>query len=156
MKICNLCGKEFKTKEVIDGKRRNFQRRKYCLECSPFGSGNTAKLSRYGETLEDFNQIGKIKRRKKRNKEIYKKYQKQKREDRKKELVELRGGECKICSYDKCIASLDFHHRNQEEKEFEISRTGFLTKWETLVKEAEKCDILCKNCHNELHYLEKR
>jgi len=159
MNKCKLCGNEFSIRPIIEGKRRNFQRRKYCLDCSPFGSGNTAKLSKYGETFEEFinkkPERDKLKSQKK-NKEIYRKYQKQKREIRKQELVNLRGGKCSKCGYNSCIACLDFHHRNPDEKEFEISNSGLLLKWGRLVKEVEKCDVLCKNCHNEYHFLEKR
>lgn len=39
--ICKNCGKEFKTWEFIDGKMRNLQSRKFCIECSEFGNHNT-------------------------------------------------------------------------------------------------------------------
>jgi len=35
--ICQNCNIEFNSKVVVDGKERNLQRRKYCLNCSPFG-----------------------------------------------------------------------------------------------------------------------
>lgn len=44
MKTCKLCGLEFPLRPVIDGKLRNFQRRKYCLDCSPLGAHNTSSL----------------------------------------------------------------------------------------------------------------
>ena len=44
MKICEKCKKEFPYWVSINGKKRNFKNRKYCLECSPFGSKNTKKL----------------------------------------------------------------------------------------------------------------
>jgi len=45
MKICGLCGKEFKILHVIEGKVRNLGGRKYCLECSPWGSHNTRVIN---------------------------------------------------------------------------------------------------------------
>src|ERR1017187_7080284 len=45
MKNCLSCGKEIKTFQKIDGKIRNLQNRKYCLECSPFGEHNTKMLN---------------------------------------------------------------------------------------------------------------
>ena len=39
--ICQNCKKEFQPKVIIDNAERNLQRRKYCLDCSPFG--NTLK-----------------------------------------------------------------------------------------------------------------
>ena len=73
---------------------------------------------------------------------------------RKKRLVEHLGGKCKLCGYDRCPAALDFHHINPEEKEFRLSGSKMRCKFETLVKEAEKCMLLCANCHRELHYNE--
>lgn len=156
MKKCGLCKDDFETQVVIDGKKRNLQRRKYCLKCSPFGSGNTAKLSRYGETFPEFQQNGQPKRKRQRNKQTYTKYQKDKREERKIELAKMLGGKCARCGYDACIASLDFHHRDANTKSFGISHSGLLLKWERLVEEALKCDLLCKNCHSQLHYLGDR
>lgn len=34
--ICQNCDKEFQSKVIIDNKERNLQRRRYCLDCSPF------------------------------------------------------------------------------------------------------------------------
>lgn len=50
MKICELCGKEFPTLIVIDGKKRNLKNRKHCLDCVPFGTRLTENKS-YGECL---------------------------------------------------------------------------------------------------------
>lgn len=64
-------------------------------------------------------------------------------------LINLLGGKCSKCGYDKNYGALDFHHLD-ENKEFVVSKK-LRYKIETLVKEAEKCCILCANCHRELH-----
>ena len=46
MNKCELCGAEFPNRVWIDGKKRNVNKRKYCLTCSPFGKHNTAVLPR--------------------------------------------------------------------------------------------------------------
>ncbi len=58
---------------------------------------------------------------------------------------------CKECGYDD-IRALSFHHRNPKEKEFQISE-GFTHSYgiDLLKSEAEKCDILCLNCHCIIH-----
>ena len=67
----------------------------------------------------------------------------------KQKLVEYKGGGCKICGYNKCIAALQFHHRDPSQKDFGISAT---TKSFDLMKlEVDKCDLLCSNCHAEEH-----
>lgn len=40
-KICRKCNKEFPYHKKINGKVRNLNSRKFCLDCSPFGSRNT-------------------------------------------------------------------------------------------------------------------
>lgn len=68
----------------------------------------------------------------------------------KKAWIESHGGGCKICGYNKCIDALDFHHRDPLTKKFSISNKGGHSIGD-LKKEAEKCDILCANCHREIH-----
>ena len=78
--------------------------------------------------------------------------QKLKRLNRKKQFVLYLGGKCKVCGYDKCLRALSFHHREPSEKEFTLtSRELGMFKEERLFKEADKCDLLCANCHMEEH-----
>lgn len=49
---------------------------------------------------------------------------------------------------------LEFHHRDQSEKEFTIAHWRKRSR-DALLCEIEKCDTLCKNCHAEFHYLSK-
>lgn len=142
MRNCLKCNENIPSKAVIDGKLRNFQRRKYCLICSPFGSGNTRKLEL-------------PKPPQKRTSDRYYKWQKKVRRERKQKLVDMFGGCCKICGYKKTLRSLCFHHRDPKEKLFTIATQGLLRKWEVLVEEAKKCDLLCLNCHGEVHELEE-
>jgi len=55
------------------------------------------------------------------------------------------------CGYNKCLEALEFHHRNPSEKEFNVSSKGHSRSWERVKKEIEKCDLLCANCHREIH-----
>lgn len=68
----------------------------------------------------------------------------------KRRAVEYLGGKCITCGYSKSLAALDFHHRNENEKEWPPSRL-MSYRWEVVKKEIEKCDLLCANCHRELH-----
>ena len=50
-------------------------------------------------------------------------------------------------------ATLQFHHRNQQEKEFEISLyTALGFSKARLLAEIEKCDVICANCHAKEHW----
>ena len=72
---------------------------------------------------------------------------------RKLELVEMMGGKCCCCGYDKNIAALEFHHTNPKEKGFQLdSRHLSNTSMERIMEESKKCILLCSNCHKEVHY----
>lgn len=73
--------------------------------------------------------------------------------DRKKQLVDRAGGKCEICGYNKNYASLIFHHRDIATKSFGICGRNLSDKpFTRLLSEADKCMLLCHNCHTELHY----
>ena len=75
---------------------------------------------------------------------------------RKIKLLKIHGGQCKICTYNKNIASLVFHHKIPKKKLFEVNGWAFRNKsWEVLLMEARKCMLLCHNCHYELHHPDK-
>lgn len=66
--------------------------------------------------------------------------------------LEYKGAKCSICGYDKCVAALDFHHTNMDEKEFNLSSRNLKFDWEKIKEELDKCVVVCANCHRELHY----
>ena len=55
-----------------------------------------------------------------------------------------------MCGYKRNYASLDFHHLDPQDKEFDWSKLR-LKKWDLILKELSKCILLCRNCHGELH-----
>lgn len=61
---------------------------------------------------------------------------------------------CEKCG-DKRHYVLVFHHVNPKEKSFEISNKVKQYNLRILLEEINKCKILCHNCHNEFHYLER-
>jgi hypothetical protein len=69
----------------------------------------------------------------------------------KRELVRRLGGRCVNCGYDKYIGALEFHHHDQNGKEFAISNKGSTRSLEKAWEEAKKCKLLCANCHREEH-----
>ena len=65
-------------------------------------------------------------------------------------LKEEAGNCCSKCGYNKCLAALEFHHPDPSVKESKIiGSTASLDKQRA---EAEKCVLLCANCHREAHY----
>lgn len=61
------------------------------------------------------------------------------------------GGKCSICGYDRCIAALEFHHKDPAQKDFAISGGGVTRSWNKIKEELDKCILLCSNCHREIH-----
>lgn len=80
-------------------------------------------------------------------------YDKQRDRERRKFLQDYKLSKgCSVCGYNKCASALVFHHLN--DKDFTISNNT-KTNIENLKREMEKCIILCKNCHTELHEKER-
>lgn len=52
-------------------------------------------------------------------------------------------------------ACLDFHHSNSKTKEFSIASKIRNYSKERILKEINKCIVLCSNCHRKLHWKEK-
>ncbi len=69
----------------------------------------------------------------------------------KQKLVDICGGECVLCGYDKCIRALEFHHLDKKQKEFGISQLGHTLSFSRAVEEIQKCIMVCANCHREIH-----
>ena len=70
---------------------------------------------------------------------------------RKMELIEILGGKCCKCGYDRCFAALEFHHNNGD-KEGDIAHIIKNRSKEKALKEIKKCILLCANCHREAHH----
>ena len=72
----------------------------------------------------------------------------------KKKCVEYKGGRCVVCGYEKYLGSLDFHHIDPSQKDFNLSnmrQTSFIKNQYAIQKELDKCILVCKNCHCEIH-----
>ena len=102
--------------------------RKYCFECSPAYS--------HGDNNGRASTITAI------------------RHAIKKQLVNYKGGKCEKCGYDKCIGALQFHHLEPNTKDFEVSAryNGGHLDMQLLYQEVDKCQMLCANCHSEIHF----
>jgi hypothetical protein len=72
---------------------------------------------------------------------------------RKRQLVQLFGGRCSRCGYNRCLAALCFHHKDPARKEFQLDLRQLSNRsWERTLAEAKKCMLLCLNCHAEVHH----
>lgn len=79
-------------------------------------------------------------------------YQKLRGLKRKVELINLRGGKCEICGYDKNIAAFDFHHITPKDKKISLDARHLSNQsMSVILEELKKCILLCANCHRETH-----
>lgn len=74
----------------------------------------------------------------------------------KRQLLEAVGQTaCQRCGFDAFapdhLAAIDFHHRDHTTKRFPVTRHSLDRTWEELLAEAQKCDVLCANCHRIHH-----
>jgi len=71
-------------------------------------------------------------------------------------LIKLKDNKCSICGYQKNSGALVFHHEDPDKKNFRLSIENIAYReWEEVLKEAEKCVLLCANCHSKVHYIEE-
>ena len=84
------------------------------------------------------------------NRQLVTDKQRQVRQSKLQSLILMLGNCCDICKqqYPSCV--YDFHHINPNEKEFELG-THMYHSIQTLEKEAQKCQLLCANCHRIVH-----
>ena len=171
MPVCQLCSTEFPNRIDIGGKTRFLHRRKFCPKCSPFGAHNTRPLSqplsatppthtqcvdcKKTIALDSFPMRSGGYRRSTCNactKIRFSKYGRNKVLKKKAKAVQMLGGKCKVCGKSEPLCIFDFHHRDPSTKEMNMSRL-FERRWEVVVPEIEKCDLLCVNCHRTFHFL---
>lgn len=165
MKKCDNCKKTFDIHTVINGKKKNLNSRKYCLECSPFGEHRTRPINQKS-IIEIGHKICPVCKKDKSISDFYLRRNKtgahsycikcnnkecQKRVERyKKEAVEYKGGKCKNCGYNIYSGALEFHHIDPTQKDFKISK--FRNVNGIVKSELDKCILLCSNCHKEEHH----
>ena len=65
--------------------------------------------------------------------------------------LEYKDNSCDICGYNRCSDALEFHHLDPSKKDFSISRNGYTRSWVKVQSELDKCQLLCANCHREVH-----
>jgi hypothetical protein len=150
---CRNCDNIVPYKYYIDGKIRNLQNRKFCLDCSPYGVHNTKSDINYktlkgNKSYKDWDED---------YKEKFRQNAYRKRYEKKLKLLEISGNKCSICGYNKCPDALSFHHLDKTTKSFGLSADIINSKsWESILEEFKKCILVCMNCHAEIHYNERK
>jgi hypothetical protein len=132
--ICCRCKKEKEEEDFSFKNKGKNIRNKTCKEC--FKGIRKRWYNKYKKNIIDKNL-----RNKQKNIEWFEEYKKNLK--------------CIKCP-ENHISCLEFHHLDSNNKEFNISQLAHSTySIETILKEIDKCIVLCSNCHRKLHYEEK-
>lgn len=165
MPVCKKCGKIFGNRISINGVWHNVSKRKFCIDCSPFGTHNTRiDLLQLPTGFKQCSRCKKIKPISEfYNSSANRKYGKHSFckdchkastathcPENKLKSVEYLGGKCIKCGYSECADAMDFHHRDPTKKEANINKL-LKGSFEKLKLELDKCDLMCCRCHRELH-----
>lgn len=129
MKRCPKCSTEKSIEEFSRCKTRKDGRAVHCKSCS--------------------NEMNKAAYRKRPL--HYREKRKQTVERHKNRYVEWKATQkCLFCGEKEPIC-LDLHHKDPAQKDFVISEMVTQRGWKSLMKEIEKCVVVCSNCHRKLH-----
>ena len=129
--ICTKCGKDRPETEFSLRSSRRAKRQYVCKTCK----------KAYSRDHYERNKAKYIARAKKRNAEV---------RVRNKEIIRRAKVACLYCGEDH-PATLDFHHRDPDDKLFNISTAKDCSE-QMLRDEIAQCDVLCANCHRKLHF----
>lgn len=129
LRICTACGEEkqcgWNHMFTLSGKPEYKAR---CQECEPLRLSKNRKRDRA--------KLGRVR--------------KEKCRALKKRCVQLLGGACSVCGYNKSMRALTFHHRDSNDKTADVSFLVTAARpWTVILEELKKCDLLCFNCHME-------
>lgn len=68
-------------------------------------------------------------------------------------MIDYKGGKCCDCNLkieDSHYCVFDLHHLDPNDKDPNFSKIKY-QKWENIIKEIDKCVLLCSNCHRLRH-----
>lgn len=154
LKKCKECDKDFRVKyptqvfcdhncASLYHLKQNVKKKRIYQECIICG-----KILEYGNHRKKFcSEIC--------WKENRRKYNREKKREKQKVLEDYKLSiGCKVCGYKRCSDNLSFHHLYG--KDFRIRQDdlcSYLINGNKRVKkELDKCILVCKNCHGEIHY----
>lgn len=72
-------------------------------------------------------------------------YMANRRKTRRLKLMEIAGSVCVECG---TTEKLEFNHKSRADKSFELSGAALDKAWTKLLDELDKCEVVCKTCHD--------
>lgn len=123
------------------------------LACSRWRKNNPDKVKRMQKAWYAANREQVLKRRRElraKNRRAHLIKDRERRRQTKLRLVDVMGGKCSDCGFDRYPEALEFDHFDgNKEKSIGSLMSGSFTK---LMREAKKCQLVCSNCHKARHY----
>lgn len=133
MKQCCRCNETKPLEQYSNNKRNPDGKYRYCKTCQKEGN------ARYFQE----------------NKERFYAHNKAKRLRNSQRLLEYKSTlSCSICGENRHWC-LDFHHHN-DDKDKAVSDMIGTHAWASIIEEINKCIVVCRNCHADIHYHEKQ
>lgn len=131
MKTCTKCKEEKPLNSFSNSKRKKDGKFDYCKPCQ-----KEINARYYQE-----------------NKDKYYEHNKRNRKILKEKFLEFKSTlKCSIC-FESRHWCLDFHHVN-DDKLSNVSDLVRFGNWNKIMEEIEKCIVVCRNCHADIHYQE--
>lgn len=129
------------------GLRTNGTRARHGVREARAAGLSTATLAcpRHGDTDHDLDKRGYYRCKRCRTEAVVRRRRKVKQL-----LVLEAGGRCLLCGYDRYYGALEFHHLDPAAKRFGLSMRGLTPAIDVVRLEAQKCVLLCSNCHAEV------
>lgn len=158
MPTCQNCQTNFPNYVVIDGIQKRINKRKYCLDCSPYKQHNTKRLQSATTKTCPNCKVEKA------HSEFYarskgrpsnycidcsKVLTHERMRQRKRQCIEYLGGSCVACGYKDHDVGFDFHHLDRTTKNFQIGNKLGMS-FNNLKPELDKCVLVCCRCHREI------
>jgi len=125
LKTCKKCGIEKAVELFSKNKRRKDGLQDHCKACIKIRDAENYK----------------------KNPDKFAKWSKSRRlEVREKVFTYLLDHPCVECG-ERDIVVLEFDHRTQTTKKFDVMSATHGHSWKTILEEIKKCDVVCANCH---------
>ena len=127
-----------------------------CKNCGFTGPIYDYKNSRYNFPTAGKHSNGKTYYRLK-CKSCFKQVKDSRRDDLRKQYEQYKKADkCTVCGYADHRA-LQYHHKNPKTKDFSLGESiSRRMSWNTIKAELKKCECMCANCHQILHYNERK
>ena len=126
MKVCSKCSTSKNLEEFSKSSKSNDGHQRWCKLCVKTYEANRYQAGDNARKIKNF---------------------RDRRDRHRKMMWELLcRSACADCGEDDPEV-LEFDHRGDSKKSHDISAMVGNHKWETILEEIEKCDVVCANCH---------